>query len=201
MTSRIIVVLVALFVAVPASAQELTREQVEQAIESGRNMRPENIGYRTDLRHWRYTGSENFWVMVHTPITRIQLAAAEANLRFKTFTAADVTAEMKAPVLTLMTNFRMNHAVLRDKAKEVVVQPTGELRLCGEFGQLFRFGREHSQECAMFQYPLSKAAKVMGDEFFINMTFASRSSWDGELVDGGRELKVKRGDLSKLPVR
>lgn len=212
-----ILVLSAIFVglASAAIAQALTAEQVQAAITRGLKSKPSEIGLafkitdfnnakaftRSAFKRFRSRGLddshglEEFGLAVYTPLAWIERYAATAASQLRPFSSADVTDEMKRPVLRIFVKPNAHHIVLRDLDKRSALQSLGEKR---PFFEPIHFRPRLEKDIVgsikLFEFSLEEVRKlqVSGDgSFYIRV----------EITPGQfEEFEVKKKHLEKLPM-
>lgn len=198
-----------------ATAQALTTEQVQAAVDRGLKSKPSEIGLtfkvsqfnnakaftRSAFKRFRSRGLddshglEEFGLAVYTPLAWIERYAATAASQLRPFSSADVTDEMKRPVLRVFVKPNARHIVLRDLDRRSVLQSLGEGR---PFFEIINFGLQWEKDIVgdrmLFEFPLEEVRKlqVPGDGgFYIRV----------EITPGQfEEFEVKKKHLDRLPM-
>lgn len=150
---------------------QLSPTQIDEAIKSGKRKAVSDVGLQ--LRSWSI-GALGLRVVLFTPTTWIELAAATATANFKPFQATDVTQEMREPVLRVFITMGITNVVLRNEAQRRVVQASKKSR-CGD--TLVSFGGESSyamySQCQEFDFALAALNAIRqseDDEFYVTAT-------------------------------
>ncbi len=186
----------------------LTQSEVEDAIREGARMKPRDVGLvlkpqvslkeRLALEAVRALQNPleerpkiwpGFAMVVHSPLSWIQLASARAALRFEHIKVTDDT---KTPVLRIFLKpDSQTRAVVRSIDGRIVIQPTAS-KSCLE---IMQFGNEASGDCveAQFEFDAVRRLQDSRGEFLITVIIMGTA---GEMT---RDFRVKRGDLRKLP--
>lgn len=137
---------------------------------------------------------DGFAVVLHTAPTWVEQAAAKAKLRYQPFAVADVTDEMRRPVLRIFANQPyVDRIVVRSADKMTIIQPTASVD-CPADGMYFG-GYEGSLECKGFEFTLEDVRKIQSTnkngEFLVTVVLVQGA--------GERDFKVQRKHLKKLP--
>lgn len=187
-----------------ARAQEaLDDAAIEEAIRTGLNSRRvvdvglHKLGRRTEV--W-FGGPIRMGIAVYTPSAWIQLQAAKAKTVYRTFTADDVTAEMKQPVLRVFLKPAIAaNLILRNTDKAMVIQPSNAAH-CQEVMQFEDqlVGQDYCQE---FSFSLDDLAKVQNDkgEFLVTVIGPGRNVLTGNTESYEWDFRIGERDVRRLP--
>lgn len=192
-----------------AQAQMVSGELVIAAVERGNDTNPEDVGvvlgggvgvntfFRMTNDAWA-----DLRVRVYTPETWIEHSVATAKAKYETFTAANVTEDMRRPVLRVTVNrLYVERIVIRSADKKTAIQPAapvpctpGAPSLPGVYDTI-RF----DPACKGFEFPLDEVRKIQSTEksgeFLVTVVLIK----DSIVGRTDRDFKVQRKHLEKLP--
>lgn len=198
-----------------ATSQTLTPDQIQTAIERGLKSRQSEIGLFfkiTQINNARALirgmtksfrsrgldsnhGLEEFGLSVYTPLAWIERQAAKIAGQLRPFSTADVTDEMKRPVLRVFVKPNAQHIVLRDLDKQAVLQSISGKQ---PFFEPINFGLQWQTDIVgdimLFEFSLEEVRKlqVPGDGgFYIRVEIGTEQF---------EEFEVKKKHLKKLPM-
>jgi len=201
--NTVLVVLLAAF-AVPVSAQQLTKAEIEQAVAAGLETKPDKIGlHKVGSRTEVYDANARqvkMGVSIYTPTAWIQLQAAKAKAQYRTFSASDVTAEMTRPVVRVFVKPYVAHnLVLRSSDESAAIQPVS-----GDFCQeMMEFGDGVAwpDQCQEFLFSTDDLVKVRNEkgEFLATVIGVRGDVLSSNMRPGEWNFGIKQGDLVKLP--
>lgn len=209
--------LVCLVVGVEAQPVSLTDEQIESAVAAGSKAKGKHHGLvlRDSAQSFAaalgstgdgVTASSGFWLEAYTPLSWIQQQAAAAAKEYRTMSTQDVGAELREPVFRVVVHpdtpntvtsrgmsgtTSVQHVVLRDESRRVVVQPTWkeafEQEVKNAMGATITFGGLNAK---FSMDDLREIRGPRGDgEFFITVIGSSGEE---------KNFKVKRKHFDEL---
>ena len=213
----IVAILIALTTTVSAQQATLSDQSKATAIAAGTKDKGKLTGLVLEDSGQKFTnvlaalnhtpiGNAGFSLRVYTPTTWIAQQAADAAKAYRPFTTDDITDEMLAPILrvvvypdtpTLLTGAGMSaassveHVVLRDANKTLVVQPTTEEPFTDTLSSALR---DKAYEGVTATFPLDALATLRGakgdQEFLIVVVGAGTKE---------RVFTVKSKHFERLP--
>jgi hypothetical protein len=149
-------------------------------------------------------GSTGFSVRVYTPMTWIEQLASNAAKEYRPFTVSDIKEDMLAPVLRVIVHpdkpthisgrapsSSVEHVVLRDDAKQVVIQPASKEPFVETSSSALR---DMQFEGIVATFPLDALRELRGPkgdkEFLIVVVGAGTKE---------KEFRVKQKHFERLP--
>jgi hypothetical protein len=155
------------------------------------------------------TPSNGFRLQVYTPLAWIRQLASDAAKEYRPFSVGDLNDDAVAPVLRVVAfpdtpntvtaqgmqgTSSVQHVVLRDEARRIVVQPTFKEPFTEEAANAM--GGKATFVGLQAQFPLDDLREIWGPkgdrEFFITVIGAGREE---------KDFKVKKKHFDDLPMR
>jgi hypothetical protein len=200
-----------------AQRAELTDKDIDDAIAIGLKAKGGEQGL--ELREGgflRSTGAATttgFVVVIYTPTTWVRQAASDAAKQYKAFTRADVTDDMRAPILRVIVHadtplemtpnarYRaasVEHVVLQDRKRTTAIQPLSlqpfEATVSNALGARETFQSQH----ATFSLAALQTLRGSADAEFVVTVVGSGADSLGR-ARNEKHFDVKRSELKRLP--
>ena len=153
------------------------------------------------------TPSTGFWLTAYTPLAWIRQQASDAAKEYRTMTVENVTEDMRDEVFRVFVypdtpnqvsaggmtgTASVQHVVLRDKAKKIVIQPTSKEPFTEESQNAMGAKLTHSG--VVVQFPMDGLRELRGPkndkEFFITVIGDTREE---------KNFEVKKKHFASLP--
>jgi len=149
-------------------ASDITPEVIAEAIKEGSTAK--RVGFYSVVGGALHIGARS-GVILSTPYMRIVHAANEAKRRYRPFTEADVTDEMKAPEIRVYAPAWAGQGmkvvspeaivILEEGRKDAVIQPTATKEMDAEFRNLLGAKAEGRSMLATFPLSALKEGNVI----------------------------------------
>ena len=200
-----------------AQRPTLTEDELAEAIAVGLKAKGREQGLElreTGLLRMSGDGTSGFSLVVYTPTTWIQHLASQAAKQYRPFTRADVTDDMRAPVLRVIAHAdtpktldvearrraaSVEHIVLQDRRRRSVLQPASIEPFETEVSNALGAAQTYTGLSATF--PLEGVRPLRGagggDEFTITIVGSGRDSLGRARNE--KHFEIKRGHFSRLP--
>ncbi len=210
-----IVAVAAIIIAVPdaGQAQSLTDQQIQAAIERGQNTKVKDIGLfmkASALEQFKPKGlarsflraainplgnNQDFWeqfeARMYTPEAWIALQAAKAKDLRVAFTAAQVTEEMRRPIVRIVVNPYASYIIIFRKDKDSNgIQATAASTTAVPMGM---------PPAPSFEIPLEQVRELVRDEFIVTVQ-VSGVTMTGKEASAAKDFQIKKDKLDQLPI-